>query len=129
MIMKILIADADVLFLALCRHSFTSEGYQLETTATGLDCLARLREGQPDLLILDWSLPWGGGDGVLAHMRQEVLLPRIPVILTLPASVPELPDDLLESPVVACVRKPIRTRRLIEQVQHIEAVVHAREPG
>lgn len=125
----LLIADADVILLDLCRHTFADQGYQVETASTGLDCLAKLRQCQPDLLILDWALPWGGGDGVIAHLRQDVLLPRVPVILTLPATGPEMPDELVESPVLSCVRKPFRTRRLLQEVQSIESLTLAREPG
>jgi two-component system, sensor histidine kinase and response regulator len=125
----LLIADADVILLDLCQHSFTAQGYQVETASTGLDCLAKLRQCQPDLLILDWALPWGGGDGVIAQMRQDVLLPRVPVILTLPATAPERPEELVESPVLSCVRKPFRTRHLLQEVQSIESLAPAREPG
>ena len=41
------------------------EGFELETAVSGLECVARLREAVPDVLVLEPHMPWGGGDGVL----------------------------------------------------------------
>ena len=44
-------------------------GYRVQTASDGLECLGKLRQYLPSLLILDMSLLWGGGDGVLARLR------------------------------------------------------------
>ena len=38
--------------------------------SSGLECVARLRERVPDVLVLEPQLPWGGGEGVLAIMGE-----------------------------------------------------------
>ena len=46
-----------------------------------LDCVSQLREETPDVLVLDPALPWGGGDGVLALMREDKTVPKVPTLV------------------------------------------------
>jgi hypothetical protein len=43
----------------------------VETASDGLDCLKKLRRATPAALVLDLKLHWGGGDGVLAWLRED----------------------------------------------------------
>ena len=43
--------------------------------------MSQLREETPDVLVLDPGLPWGGGDGVLALMREDKTVPKVPTLL------------------------------------------------
>ena len=41
----------------LLRYNLETQGYEVETVARGDEADARLKEGEPDLVILDWMLP------------------------------------------------------------------------
>ena len=56
-------------------------GFQVATATTGLECVERLRNWQPDVLVLEPSIPWGWGDGILAMMHEEPDIPVVPVIV------------------------------------------------
>jgi len=77
---RVLIASADECLLEDYRRCLERHGFVVITTTSGLECVERLRESAPDVLVLDPSLPWGGGDGVLALMAEEPDVPRVPVI-------------------------------------------------
>ena len=47
----------------------------------GLECVSHLRKCPPHVLVLDPSIPWGGGEGVLALMREESEVPAVPVLV------------------------------------------------
>lgn len=79
--LRVLIAVSDSELLFDCRNHLVMEGFVVQTTTSGLDCLARLRAFLPDLLVLDMDLPWGGGDGVLARLREECDLPQAPRVV------------------------------------------------
>ena len=67
---RVLMADPDECLPLAYRESLSREGFELVTAASGLECVARLRERVPDVLVLEPQLPWGGGDGVLAMMGE-----------------------------------------------------------
>ena len=105
---RLLFADGDDAQLDVYQRYFTGQGYAVQTACTGLVCVACLRQQLPDLLILDYALTWGGGDGVLARFREgkEVLVP--PVILTSPVA----SGELVRWPVIRCFRKPLQLQDL-----------------
>ena len=111
---RVLVADSDPTLADIYQSFFSSEGYEVETTADGLECLKRTRQRVPDVLVLEYELPWGGGEGVLANLREEYPFMLIGVVLlTCDYSVEDLSDEL-EPPVVGCLRKPFRLRELLE---------------
>ena len=80
---RILIADPDRFLLASYSRHLRERGVNVSTAATGLECIERLRDAVPDVLVLDPALPWGGGDGVLAVVHEEpALRPAVVMILT-----------------------------------------------
>jgi two-component system response regulator MprA len=72
----------------------SSYGFEVETADAGLECLANLPRTVPDLLILDLEMPWGGGDGVLATLREHAQLLPIRVALTLAVAPAHVLDGL-----------------------------------
>ena len=72
----LLIADRDAELCDVYRRFLTDRGYEVETSSDGLDCLRKLRQVTPAVLVLDLELLWGGGDGVLAWLREESLSAR-----------------------------------------------------
>ncbi len=81
---RLLIADADDAWLEVCERGLCDSGFTVATAQDGLACLAQLqRDPQPDVVVLELDMPWGGGDGVLAILREEAcLLDHKVVIIT-----------------------------------------------
>lgn len=77
---RVLIADPDESLLSAYRESFW-EDFEIFTACSGLECIGHLREGIPDVLVLEPLLPWGGGDGVLAMMHETPSLVNVPVMI------------------------------------------------
>jgi CheY-like chemotaxis protein len=111
----LLIAEGDDTLIDLFRQYCSRCGYDVETAAGGLECLRKLRRSSCQLLVLDVDLPWGGGDGVLALMREDPRLARIPVILISTT----VRSDLVAPPVVHALRKPFLLNALLERVRSV----------
>lgn len=79
--MRVLIADSDASLLESYLEYLDSRGFDVAIATNGLECLGKLREFVPHVLVLEPSLPWGGGDGVLAAMQEDAGLRGIPVIV------------------------------------------------
>jgi response regulator RpfG family c-di-GMP phosphodiesterase len=74
-------ADPDASLPAAYREPLLREGFELVTAVNGLECIARLRECVPDVLVLEPRMSWGGGDGVLAIMGEVPQLATVPVMV------------------------------------------------
>jgi CheY-like chemotaxis protein len=57
------------------------EGFELEVVSTGLECLARSREWQPDLLVVCQDLTWGSSAGILTIMHEDRSPSPIPALV------------------------------------------------
>jgi DNA-binding response OmpR family regulator len=122
---SLLIADRDLRLCDMYRQCFTNNGYDVDIATGGLDCLARLRAGPVSALILDLDLPWGGGDGVLAWLRDEPSLPRPPVVLLTSENHQRLKRTQLGPPVVGCFQRPCSVRVLLACVESAVGAIEA----
>jgi two-component system phosphate regulon response regulator PhoB len=113
----LLIADGDAELCDIYRRIITERGYHVETAVDGLDCMAKLRRVKPAAVVLDLELPWGGGDGVLAWLREDKAASGAAVILT--ATAARSIDALMvsEPPVVGYLHKPFALPALLEKVR------------
>jgi DNA-binding response OmpR family regulator len=85
--LRVLIADGDRDLCVLYHAGLGRYGFEVTSAATGLECIARLKDSAPDVVVLEPALPWGQGEGILARMRENADVPCVPVIL-LCASLP-----------------------------------------
>ena len=81
MAIRVLIADPNRSLLQTYGEFLSRNGFEVATVADGLSCLAKLREWEPEILVLELDMPWGGGAGVLDLMRDGFGLPQIPVVV------------------------------------------------
>jgi DNA-binding response OmpR family regulator len=121
----LLIAEGDAELCEMYRDSLTERGYKVETAQDGLDCLAKLRRAMPAALVLDRALHWGGGDGVLAWLREQYASSGIPVVLMATGGY-SAPD--MEPPVVRFLPKPFALRDLLDSVRAAIAKQKDEEP-
>jgi CheY-like chemotaxis protein len=112
MAVRILAADADPVMLEIYRSYFPHFGYEIETTSDVEQCLGRLREFVPEVMILNLELAVGGGEGVLAALRQDISIPLVPVVLTTAEVGPGNLVRYLVPPVVKLLEKPFRLSEL-----------------
>ena len=80
-LIRVLMADPDESLQPVYREPLSQEGFEVVAAFSGLECVARLRERVPDVLVLEPHMPWGGGDGVLAMMGEDPALAIIPVMV------------------------------------------------
>ncbi len=76
---KIMIVDDERNLRRLYSEEFAQEGFDVVTAASAEECLKRLDEERPDLVVLDIRMP--GMDGLEAMGRIMSRRPRVPVVL------------------------------------------------
>jgi CheY-like chemotaxis protein len=116
---RVLVAESDAALATRYGACLRREGYDVHFAADGLDCWTRLHELRPTVLLLQWELPWGGGDGVVARLREDWRGPDIFVAVTMADPIPVNSVELSQTPVRACLRKPLRLVALKKALQKV----------
>lgn len=78
---RVLIADPDESLVESYRDHLERQGFIVETATNTLDCLEKLQDFAPEVLVLEPCIPGGGGDSILAKMRDDANIPHVPVIV------------------------------------------------
>jgi len=78
---RILIIEDEEPLTLLLRYNLEAEGYQVDVAARGDDAEIRLKEGLPDLVVLDWMLPGISGIELCRRLRARSDTERLPIIM------------------------------------------------
>jgi DNA-binding NtrC family response regulator len=124
----LLIAEGDAELRHVYQRFLTERGNEVETASDGLDCLEKLRQVRAAVLVLDRELRWGGGDGVLACLREQRAPSEVAVVLTATAGYPTDAGEDIEPPVVKVLPKPFGLTALLESVRAAVAAKRREEP-
>lgn len=114
---KILLIDDDASLLVTLRDFLSFEGYDVVTADSGEQGLERLKNYDPDLIIIDMSMPGMGGIGFLkAISGPNGEMPHSVLVLTARANMAEFFADV---DVDGFVAKPCNPEDLLMEVARI----------
>jgi DNA-binding response OmpR family regulator len=77
----VLVVDDHPPTVDLIRDALVPHGFEVVTAANGIQCLVAVDEQQPDLVILDVSMPVLNGLDTLRLLRQRLDDSNLPVII------------------------------------------------
>ncbi len=77
----ILVVDDDALLAELAMAVLQQDGYETRVAVNGGEALQLIEKRIPDLIILDANMPVLDGFGVLAALKADSVLKRIPVVM------------------------------------------------
>jgi CheY-like chemotaxis protein len=122
-VVRILVVDDDPTILRLLQVNLEMEGHEVLTAGDGYEALERLREGRPEVVLLDVMMPGLDGWQVCERIRadDDASLASTPVVF-LSARAQE--SDLARGTEVgadAYVTKPFDPLALIELVERLAA--------
>jgi CheY-like chemotaxis protein len=125
-IRKIIVVDDDFEFVQLVQRIFQTinSEFDIQVAHEGRTGLAAIRAYQPDLVILDLTMPELDGFGVIAEMKKEPDLADLPVILLTATLTPE---RLLSFPANRILVERNGEMRTIETLNLIKASLGALE--
>ena len=118
---RVLMADPDESLTALYRDPLLQEGFELATVASGLECLARLRDRAPNVLVLEPRMPLGGGEGILDVMGETPHLAAVPVLVLTACRDHQILKRVSRFPVSDYQLKPLLPDRLAGRLHAILA--------
>ena len=120
---KILCIEDEPQMIDLIKLILENKGYQVLGAEGGQQGLDMMRAEQPDLILLDLMMPEMDGGDVFHHMKEEVDLRDIPVIVVTAKAAPI--DKVLWMNVAKVqdyVTKPFGPRELVDSVEKVLAM-------
>lgn len=113
---KILIVDDEDMILEVLEAYFEKEGWETILASNGIEALKKIKENNPDIIILDLMLPDISGEEICRLTRNESDVP----IIMLTAKSTE--DDLINGIVIGAddyVTKPFSPREVVIRAKAI----------
>src|ERR1700741_285441 len=77
----ILIVEDEADLGLMLRYNLEAEGFRVVTALSGDEATDRIREGVPDLILLDWMLPGLSGIELCRRWRAREETARVPIIM------------------------------------------------
>jgi two-component system, cell cycle response regulator DivK len=124
---RILIVDDNAASRALARAILESGEMQLTEAADGGEALDRIARSAPDLVLLDIDIPVLDGYAVLARLRAQPALTRLPVIAVTANAMQGAREKALAAGFDEYVTKPVHPAALRKQVARFLAASGRRE--
>jgi len=112
----ILVVDDQPANLRVVSSLLSRHGYEVQTAPDGAEALAMLESRQPDLLLLDMLMPNMDGFALLAEIKQNPDLLRLPVVFLTVAQDRELLLRAFDAGAVDYVTKPFMPEELLARV-------------
>lgn len=113
---NILIVDDNAVIRRSLGKLLAREGWQIREAVDGEDAIAKARESQPDLIVLDYAMPDMNGLQAALQLRR---LAEVPIILFTAFSAEQLEALAAEAGVSAVVSKADNVRQLINHARSL----------
>ena len=114
---KILIVDDEPNIVEILQDILSESGYEFRAAVDGKQAILEADRYKPDLVLLDVSLPEGGGGGVFKNLRQSPATRSVPVIFLSAMPAAEI-RQMVESDAHSIVHhKPFKSKELLELME------------
>jgi CheY-like chemotaxis protein len=114
----VLLVDDNPSTLMLYGRILQSNGYRVTVAENGAAALDALDKEVPDLIVLDYEMPWMSGAELLAEIRSSASLSSVPVIfLTGSGDSEERVSGAFDAGVNDYISKPVRQLVLLARVK------------
>jgi len=117
--MKVMVVDDEPDIVYLVSMMLDLRGYEVVTAHSGSECLEKLQEELPDLILLDLMMPIMDGWEVLDRIRADERLKSIPVVIL---TAKQLTADVVHKKaeyITEYLVKPITQEGLISVIEDI----------
>lgn len=109
----ILIIDDDQTMVAPLKEGLESIGYKIAVAFDGLQGVLQAHQSRPDVIILDFNMPGGGGVSVYERLRKAPDTAQTPIIFSTAVAVEEVKRRITPSPQTFFLKKPIGLNQFI----------------
>ena len=113
----ILLVEDQLDFLAINKLYLERHGYRVVSAEDGEDAVRSAREHQPDLILMDFTIPRLDGIGATARLKDDPGTRDIPIVLLTAHTYGSVGRRAREVGCVSFIGKPCDPRRVLSEVQ------------
>ncbi len=127
---SVLIVDDDQALVTMLRDGLENLGYRVACAYDSLQGVLMAHQIRPDIIILDFHMPAGGGATVYERLRGSTDTARTPIVFTTAASVQEVKGSIRSTPNTYFQQKPVTLERMQSVLEKIlDTLPVRRSPG
>lgn len=117
---KIMIVDDEVNILELVRAILEQEGFEIIGVSSSQECLDKLKEVKPDLILMDMMMPSMSGRETTERIRKNPKTKNLKVAFLTVARFSEVGRDMLKGlNVLDYITKPFDNNDLVRRVKKL----------
>ena len=114
---RILIADDEPDVLGVVQFRLSKKGYEVIVAADGQEALEKAIRMKPDLVLLDFRMPFLDGLQVCQRLKEDERLKSIPVIILSASSESISSEKLSAAHADGGIKKPFEPEELLQTVE------------
>lgn len=115
--MNILVVDDEPYMIRVIQATLGEQHFDIRTATSGIEALEKIKEQQPNLLILDVIMPEMSGIEMMEELKNLGLLNRFPIILLTGKGVSTLPVEVINSTNAIVMTKPFSPMELKQAIE------------
>jgi two-component system cell cycle response regulator DivK len=116
---RVLVVEDNELNLKLFCDLLRAHEFDAAPVSDGREAVARAREFEPDLVVMDIQLPHVSGDALIRQMKADAQLQAIPIMAVTAYAGREDEERIRAAGANAYVSKPISLARFMEEVRSL----------
>ena len=116
---KILVVDDEAIFIKMTRTLLEDNGYEVITAGDGQEGLEKTRSENPDLIILDVTMPKMDGHTMLEEVRKDERIKDTPVIQCSSKTLKDYLEETQELEIEAYFTKPFEAPIFLAKIESL----------
>ncbi len=124
---RVLVVEDNELNLKLFCDVLRSQGHEVEGVRDARLALERATLFAPDIIVLDIQMPYVSGLDLIAAIRRDVVLRRIPVMAVTAYAGKGDEDRIREAGADSFVSKPVALRGFLDAINQLAELAEARQ--
>ena len=113
---KILIIDDEIHIVELLKFNLEVSNYEVDFAYDGVEGFSKIKEFDPDIILLDWMLPGISGIQMLEKIRMDNSLKNKPVIMITAKNIENDKIEGLEMGADDYITKPFSIREVLARI-------------
>lgn len=115
---SVLVVDDEPMIRLLLRQALEFDNFEVSVAKDGVDALKKVKENQPDVLVIDVMMPNMGGIAVCKALRQAPATAKLPIIL-LSGQAHLSKQELLRTGASCYLPKPVEIDTLVGSIREL----------